>query len=258
MTELEQPNPQMRSIGNGWTRRLFDGPFYISSSGEDSRPTCSLVFVQSADGNTGADNPESLGGGETDKHLIYEGLSRAGADAVLAGASTVRGADVVFSVWHPECVALRESLSLPRHPWQLVATRRGIDIDDTLLFNVPDIPALVVTGADGFRAMRPALVQRPWVRTVVLERHENLRTAFAQLRALGLRQVSCVGGRDLARQLFEAALVDDLYLTTSPRPGGEPGTPLMEPAVGGRTIIRKRGTGPEAGVVFEHRVAPYA
>jgi hypothetical protein len=38
----------------------------------------------------------------TDKHLIYEGLSRAAADAVLAGAATVRAGDIVFSVWHPE------------------------------------------------------------------------------------------------------------------------------------------------------------
>ena len=46
------------------------------------------VFVQSADGNTGARNPADLGGGETDKHLIYEGLSRVDVDGVLAGAAT--------------------------------------------------------------------------------------------------------------------------------------------------------------------------
>lgn len=49
------------------------------------RTALSLVFVQSQDGNTGGADPASFGGGATDKHLIYEGLSRVAADAVLAG-----------------------------------------------------------------------------------------------------------------------------------------------------------------------------
>ena len=62
---------------------------------------------QSHDGNTGADDPGTLGGGNTDKHLIYEGLSRVDADAVLAGATTARSDELVFSVWHPELASLR-------------------------------------------------------------------------------------------------------------------------------------------------------
>ena len=92
-----------------WTRRLFDGDFYLSRPPRDI-PATGLVFVQSSDGNTGARNPASLGGGETDKHLIYEGLSRVAADGVLAGAETIRGSQVVFSVWRPELVALRAAL----------------------------------------------------------------------------------------------------------------------------------------------------
>ena len=68
------------------------------------------MFVQSLDGNTVADDPSDLGGGDTDKHLIYEGLSRVAADAVMAGAATVAGGKIVFSVWHPELVRLRSAL----------------------------------------------------------------------------------------------------------------------------------------------------
>ena len=75
-------------IGNDWTRTCYDGPFHLFAMPED-RPAVSLVFVQSRHGNTAADNPSDLGGGPTDKHVIYEGLSRAAADGVLAGASTV-------------------------------------------------------------------------------------------------------------------------------------------------------------------------
>ena len=84
----------------------------------------------------------SLGGGETDKHLIYEGLSRVAADAVLAGAETIRGGDIVLSVWHPELVALRASLGLPRHPIQIVATLRGLELDAACMFNVPELPVV--------------------------------------------------------------------------------------------------------------------
>src|ERR1700704_907653 len=83
------------AVGNRWTRQLFDGDFYLSKVTSDI-PATGLVFVQSRDGNTGARNPSSLGGGETDKHLIYEGLSRVAADGVLAGAETIRGSQVIL------------------------------------------------------------------------------------------------------------------------------------------------------------------
>ena len=101
------------AIGNPWTRQLFDGDFYLSRAAHDI-PATSLVFVQSSDGNTGARNPASLGGGETDKQLIYEGLSRVAANGVLAGAETIRGSQVIFSVWHPELVELRQVLAMAR------------------------------------------------------------------------------------------------------------------------------------------------
>ena len=135
---------RLEPLGNQWTRRLFDGDFYLSPVPKEI-PATSLVFVQSSDGNTGTRNPASLGGGETDKHLIYEGLSRVAADGVLAGAETIRGSKVVFSVWRPELVELRAALNLPRHPVQIVATLGRLTFDDTLLLNVPELPVILVT-----------------------------------------------------------------------------------------------------------------
>src|SRR5262249_15011488 len=77
-----QPH-DMRAVGNAWSRELFDGPFHVSPPPAHDLPSTSLVFVQSRDGNTVAADPSALGGGDTDKHLIYEGLSRVAADAVL-------------------------------------------------------------------------------------------------------------------------------------------------------------------------------
>jgi riboflavin biosynthesis pyrimidine reductase len=210
------------------------------------------VFVQSADGNTGAADPSTLGGGSTDKHLVYEGLSRVAADAVLSGARTVRGRDIVFSVWHPELVSLRSSLALPRHPVQIVATLQGLPIEQMLLFNVADIPAILLTTAGTIRGMAAALRDRPWITSIVMIDSSGLPAAFEELRAMGIARVSCVGGHTLAAALLDAGLVDDVYLTTGVRQGGEPETPLSPHPWRGRVLVRKHGTGPETGVIFEH------
>jgi 5-amino-6-(5-phosphoribosylamino)uracil reductase len=252
VTELENHEQGLIAIGNDWSRRLFDGDFYLAPSPNSRRPACSLVFVQSLDGNTGARNPSVLGGGETDKHLIYEGLSRVAADAVLGGAETIRGGRIVFSVWHPELVRLRQALGKPRHPLQVIATLRGLDMQDELLFNVPDIRVLVLTVGACATLMRERFAARPWITPIVMDKPSDLPEAFERLRALGIERISAIGGRNVATQLIDAGLVHEVYLTTAPRPGGEPNTPMYPRPLNRRVVVRKRGTGPESGVVFEH------
>jgi riboflavin biosynthesis pyrimidine reductase len=251
-TELDQPEATLIAVGNSWTATKFGGRFYLTPSAGRSRPACSLVFVQSADGNTGTRNPSALGGGETDKHVVYEGLSRVAADAVLAGARTVRGGQMVFSVWHPELVDLRRSLGLPRHPTQIVATLSGLDVDTGLLFNLPEISIVLLATADAMASMSERLKERPWIRTIVMENPDRLDAAFGELRALGIGQISCIGGRTLARALLARELIDDVYLTTSPKPGGEPGTQMFSRELDASPVVRKHGTAEESGVVFEH------
>ena len=251
-TALDVAGDRVDAIGNAWSAAVFDGPFYVSRPRGPHEPACSLVFVQSADGNTVTRDPGSLGGGDTDKHVIYEGVSRVGADAVLAGAETVRGGDVVFSVWHPQLIELRASLGRPRHPAQIVATRRGLDLDRLLLFNVPEVPGVVLTVAAAAHRMKAALDARPWIAPVIMDTPQDLPRAFDRLRGMGIERISCVGGRMLAGQLLDADLVDDVYLTTGTREGGTPGTPMCEKPWRGEAIVRKHGTGAETGVVFEH------
>jgi riboflavin biosynthesis pyrimidine reductase len=252
VTVLAHPAANLRPIATGWSSSRFGGPFYVREPAGTQLPACSLVFVRSADGNTAAKDPGALGGGATDYHVVYEALSRVAADAVLAGARTVHGGETVFSVWHPEMVDLRQTWGLSRHPAQIVATRRGVDLDRHLLFNVPDLPVILLTGSAGAIAMEPSLAARPWIRVVNVPNRSDLPRAFADLRAGGVSRISCVGGRSLAADLLALKLIDDLYLTTSARPGGDPGTPLPDEALNGDLILRKRGTGEDLGVVFEH------
>ena len=251
VTEIDQPPADVTPIGNAWTRRMFDGPFHVSAAPSNELPSTSLVFVRSRDGNTGAADPSSLGGGEADKHLVYEGLSRVAADAVLAGAETIRGGRLVLSVWHPELVALRASLRLPRHPVQIVATLRGLDFRGRL-FDTPQLRVVVVTVGACTELMVTPVADRPWMTLLTMPTARDLPYAFRQLRDMGIARISCIGGRTIARQLMDAGLIQDLYLTTSAENGGEPGTPLYPGPLDGELVVRKRGTGPDEGVVFEH------
>jgi riboflavin biosynthesis pyrimidine reductase len=100
--------------------------------------------------------------------------------------------------------------------------------------------------------MKEALFARPWITTVAVDDEPHLAAAFKRIRAMGLETISCIGGRTLATQLLDAGLVQDIYLTTSPRTGGEPRTPIYPKALDLDLIVRKTGTGAEVGVVFEH------
>jgi riboflavin biosynthesis pyrimidine reductase len=231
------------AVGNDWTRQHYDGSFYLLPI-PDQVPAVSLVMVQSREGNTGADDPSDLGGGDTDRHLIYEGLTRVAADAVLAGRATATGR-VFFSVWHPEMVTLRRQLGLPRHPAQIVISKDGnLDLDGTLLFNVPSVAVFIIAGAKGLERCAPQLSRRPWITMIGMGANGDLAAPLGELRARNIRRISAVGGRSSASALIDARLVQDVCLTTTSLSAGEPGTPFY---VGSRSlrsepIVRKRSS----------------
>jgi riboflavin biosynthesis pyrimidine reductase len=245
-------------VGNDWSVACFDGFFYYSISRESYLPSVNTVFVQSKDGNTGAANPAGLGGGKTDSHLIYEGLSRVAADAVLVGANTLRGSGIVLSVWHPEMINLRRTLGMRRHPTQIVATESGrLNMDSELVFNVPEILVVVLTTTGGSGVLSQTAGRRPWVTVIETGQHSDLKQGLKILkRDLGINTISAIGGRKLASALIDEGLVQDLYLTSSPKPGGHPNTPYYEGKreLSKKRVLRKEGRKEESGVIFEHFV----
>jgi riboflavin biosynthesis pyrimidine reductase len=102
--------------------------------------------------------------------------------------------------------------------------------------------------------MTSELERRPWIRTVVMAAADDLAGAFRTLRSMGISRISAIGGRTVAMAMLDAGLISDVYLTTSPRPGGEPGTPLTPTPLKAVQALRKEGTGEEAGVIFQHLV----
>ena len=242
------------AIGNDWSRHLYDGPFHITADRGGDVPLMSLVFVQSRDGNTGAANPDSLGGGPVDKHVIYEGLSRVAADGVLAGSKSV-GKQSFFSVWHSQLVSLRAALGLPRHPAQVIVTGRAcVDFADTLLFDVPDAPVYIISTPAGCERLEAGVKQRPHVELVRMT-GDDLRAPLSFLRReRGVRRLSAIGGRTTASALIDQGLVQDVYLTTTARNGGEPNTPFYTGThpLDLDTVVRKEGGDREFPMAFEH------
>jgi riboflavin biosynthesis pyrimidine reductase len=245
-------NEPVRGVGNAWSRMHYDGDFYLFQPPQDGATALSLVFVQSRNRNTGGD-PSALGGGATDQHLIYEGLSRVAADAILAGARSV-DRDAVFSVWHPELVALRAALGLPRHPAQIVVSMQGRFDFDSLLFGVPELRVFVIGAAEHMTGHASILRGRPWIRHVPLE-GGDLRLAINRLQEEeGIRRISAIGGRSTATRLVDADLCQDLYLTTTSHDGGEPDTPWYAgiSAPPSRVMTRKEWNDGGSRILLEH------
>ena len=238
-------------IGNAWSQTHYGGDFRLLDP--PGQTALSLVFVQSRDGNTGGGDPSALGGGATDRHLIYEGLSRVAADAVLAGAGSLHP-KAFFSVWHPELVALRASLGLARHPAQIVISRRGTLDLDTLLFNVPEVPVTLLGGDECLLSHRSALGVRPWIRQVRLG-GDDLGPILQQLRhEQGIRRISAIGGRYTATRLVDQKLAQDIYLTTTAYAGGASGTPWYSGARSPRLTVLTEKAWFERGAtaLFQH------
>ena len=193
-----------------------------------ARPLLYANFVSSADGVVALPGLGESGGvvsGNSEPDRFVMGLLRAVADAVLIGAGTFRAA--AGALWHPESafpaarelfVELREQLGLRPHPLLVVVTASG-NID-------PAQPALrdclIVTTAQGearLRAKVPIgtkLPSDPSIAALDAQRFE-CRVLLDLLHDRKLQVVLTEGGPSLVGQLLDAGLLDELFITTSPR-----------------------------------------
>jgi riboflavin-specific deaminase-like protein len=187
-------------------------------------------MVASADGKVVVDGRAAPLSSEPDRELFHH--LRTQADAVMAGAGTVRSERYGRLVRRPELRAKREREGLAADPLAIVASASVALSAELPLFQAPEQRVLVVTDApdaevDGEPRAGVGYVREP-----------DLAAAMRALRAEhGVRSILCEGGPTLNRALLAAGLVDELFLTLSPQVvgGAHPltavaGTPLDEPA----------------------------
>jgi riboflavin biosynthesis pyrimidine reductase len=186
------------------------------------RPTLYANFVASADGVVAlpvAGESGAVISGHSEPDRFVMGLLRALADAVLIGAGTFRagGGDL----WLPEAAFpaaaesfanLRTQLGLRPRPLLVVVSASG-NID-------PQQPALrdclVLTTAAGEKRLQGKLPEGAAI-AVMGAQPTACRAWLDLLHDRGLQTILNEGGPTLFSQLLAEDLIDELFLTTSPK-----------------------------------------
>lgn len=195
---------------------LYGGDFGLAG------PRVYANFVASVDGvvalpGAGESGAVVSGGSEADRFVM--GLLRATADAVLIGAGTFRKGP--GDLWQPQAIypaagahfaGLRRQLGLrPQPPLVVVTSSGAIDTAQPALAD-----ALIVTSPAGAAHLRGPLPAGAQVR--VVDTHPMSGRAILEvLRAEGFARVLTEGGPSLFGELASEGLVDELFVTTSPR-----------------------------------------
>lgn len=152
---------------------------------------------------------------------------RAGCDAVLVGATTVRRDDPRLLVRSPTRRAARTARGLPASPLRGVVTRSGaLDASSRLFTGVAD-PPLVYCASPALARTRQRLAA---VATVVgtgsgTEGAAGLRAVAEDLCRRGVRRLLVEGGGAVHTQFLTEDLADELQLVVAPCFVGGAGAP---------------------------------
>jgi 2,5-diamino-6-(ribosylamino)-4(3H)-pyrimidinone 5'-phosphate reductase len=172
------------------------------------RPYLAINMVATLDGHA-AVNGSAVGiGSSADKRLMRE--LRAEADVVLHGAGTVR-ADPLSARVPPALVEQRLARGLSRQPLGAIVTRSGSLPAEHPYYESATVIYITSDAEPG--------VQRP---EVEICRVAGVDDVVNDLARRGARRILCEGGPTLNASLFQADLVDEVFLTIAPKlVGGE-------------------------------------
>ncbi len=176
----------------------------LGQRAEEDRPYLALNMVASVDGRATLDGSAVGIGSGLDKRLMRE--LRAEADVVLHGAGTVR-ADPLSARVPPDLVEQRLTRGLSAQPVGAIISRSGNLPHEHPYYESPTL--IYVTAVDGRQLPGGPLVEVCYVSSV--------EHAVRDLARRGARRVLCEGGPTLNASLFEAGLVDDIFLTIAPK-----------------------------------------
>jgi riboflavin-specific deaminase-like protein len=193
------------------------------------RPYLVVNMVSTLDGKATIDWRTQGLSDELDRALFHH--LRTQADCVLVGAGTVRAERYGRMVKSEELRDKRAGEGLERDALAVVVSAR-LDLPaDLPLLQEPEQRVLIATGADTRLEGIAAEVD-------YLDTGADLPLLMARLRQEhGVRSILCEGGPTLNAHLFAAGLVDELFLTLSPKVVGGPsaltivaGRELVDPA----------------------------
>ena len=243
-------------------REAYGGDLSFAPGG---RPHVVANFVTTLDGLVsygvpGLASARHISRGHAGDRFVM-GLLRAGADAVVSGAGTLRVETKV--TWTPQQIfpagadlyrELRRARGLPERVRVAILSASG-EIDLSLpVFRSPDVEAMVVTSAAGAERLA---AKATGVRIhAVGERAPTMREAIdAVAAATGARLILSEAGPQLFGRMLEEKVVDELFLTLAPQLGGRskerPGIGLVDP------VTFHPDSAPWADLVSAKRSADY-
>ncbi len=184
------------------------------------RPYLILNMVATLDGKAALGGRTAGIGGPADRELFHH--LRTQADAVMAGAGTLRAERYGRIVREPALRAKREREGLSPDPLACLVSASLDGLADLPLLAVPEQRVAVLTAASGELPPRGARVEYVrggpadggggWV---------DLPEALGRLRAeWGVRSILGEGGPTLNAELLRAGLVDELFLSVAPKLAG--------------------------------------
>jgi riboflavin biosynthesis pyrimidine reductase len=188
------------------------------SASAPERPRLLLNMISTVDGRATLGGRSGPISDRADRELFH-GL-RAAADAVLVGAGTVRMERYGRIIRDESVRRLRRERGLAEEPLAcIVSGRLALDAEIPLLAD-PQARVVIVTSSEA--SVPAAAAHIDYVRARK-EGRLDLAAALAELRArFGVLSLLCEGGPHLGLQLLAAGLVDELFLSVSPRlAGGE-------------------------------------
>jgi riboflavin-specific deaminase-like protein len=220
-----------------------------SSEGEPGRrPYLALNMVATADGRATVDGRSGPIGNAADRQLFH-GL-RTVVDAVMAGAGTIRVERYRRLVRDERARAARRARGLAEEPLACIVSGRLDLPPDTPILTDPGARVVVVTSS---AASLPVAKDGPRIEYVrsAEEGTLDLSRAMTDLHGrFGVNTVMCEGGPHLNSHLLASGLVDELFLSLSPKlAGGDPSGEALR-------IVSGPGLDPIVGLdlvsAFEH------
>jgi riboflavin-specific deaminase-like protein len=185
------------------------------------RPYLILNMVATLDGRASVGGRSGPIGNRADRELFH--ALRAGVDAVMAGAGTVRVERYGRIIADERVRRERVEHGLSAEPLACIVSGRLSLPPDTPLLGEPQARVVIVTSSSASLPQTTAQVQ--YVRAA----HDgelDLPLAMRELRErFGVRTLLCEGGPHLNTQLLLAGVVDELFLSLAPKlAGGEDAT----------------------------------
>jgi riboflavin-specific deaminase-like protein len=176
------------------------------------RPYVLLSCAVSADGYLDDASPRRLIlSGPADLDRVDE--VRAGCDAILVGAQTVRTDNPRLLIRDPRRSARRAARGLPAHPARVTLTASG-DLDPRARFFAPGALRLVYCATPALGRARAGLGDS----AVLIEAGEPLSVDFllSDLAERGVARVLVEGGAHVLGEFLAAGLADELHLAVAP------------------------------------------